>query len=375
MFTDDLLRSDDDRTTARCLFPELFHVLDHEEMGACLSRVEWAENEARARSLRDQLLPLILFGIASLGAGIIWAFGDVSHASTIAISSMAAAIDATSMIMIIRTLKNRQPNTNWLNWRILAERLRQFHFQSFVCRTNDILMLLLQREHMPKRFLLDRFLYARAQWLSEFKSRLLKGGPQESDKLVSKHHMTVWLHSPPVLPDERVLNALPDEFFDAYKVLRIMHQANNAQLRLEHFHFQPIRSELATIFLVIAQILLIASVTPSALLSSPPMGWAICVAICFALLTLCVFTIEHFLNRKREFDHIRRYLSLVQELLERFETGFRYEKFQVMIEMDRLAFEQGVIFRNPERRVFLPTRSQPELRRRENSKMRAILGS
>jgi hypothetical protein len=73
-------------------------------------------------------------------------------------------------------------------------------------------------------------------------------------------------------------------------------------------------------------------------LSNEP--WAHWTAVCFAVAALGMRTLEEGLQPKRELERYQRYSSLIQDLLQRFDAASRRGKFEAMIEMERLSFEE-----------------------------------
>jgi hypothetical protein len=51
-------------------------------------------------------------------------------------------------------------------------------------------------------------------------------------------------------------------------------------------------------------------------------------------------TLEEGLQPKREIERYQRYCSLIQDILERFENGTRAVKFEAMVEMEKLAYDE-----------------------------------
>jgi hypothetical protein len=68
--------------------------------------------------------------------------------------------------------------------------------------------------------------------------------------------------------------------------------------------------------------------------------WAQWIAICFAVVALGMRTLEEGLQPKRELERYQRHSDLVRDILARFDAGSRQIKFETMIEMERLAFEE-----------------------------------
>jgi hypothetical protein len=63
-------------------------------------------------------------------------------------------------------------------------------------------------------------------------------------------------------------------------------------------------------------------------------------AVWFAIGALGMRTLEEGLQPKRELERYQRYSSSIEDIRDRFETDSRQVKFELMIEMERLAFEE-----------------------------------
>jgi hypothetical protein len=64
------------------------------------------------------------------------------------------------------------------------------------------------------------------------------------------------------------------------------------------------------------------------------------IAVWFAIAALGMRTLEDGLQPKRELERYQRYSISIQDIRERFDAGTRQLKFELMIEMERLAFEE-----------------------------------
>jgi hypothetical protein len=241
-------------------------------------------------------------------------------------------------LMILRAKRE------WLYQRMVGERLRQLHFQTFVCRTNDII------ESLQGPTQRDRFLAKRKAWLSEFKLRFPLHAEAEFNALLPSDQVSgVWLHPAPGEPDETLLNALPADFFAAYRALRIEHQRQFADWKLRYgqkilsgFSLRSLEALLAH-GSVIATLCLVATeisiVLPLLMNLNPRGAWAHWIAVCFAVAALGMRTLEDGLQPKRELE---RYRIALQDMLGRFSdtAASASTKFEIMVEVERLAFEE-----------------------------------
>jgi hypothetical protein len=119
----------------------------------------------------------------------------------------------------------------WLHRRFMTERIRQFHFQTFVFRLPEILASL-QNDQAKAAFRSNR-----KGWVEAFKSRFDGKLAAEFSKNFNEDIGTdIWLHE-----DQRERNEIPDNkdldpLFRAYRDLRIMHQIGYANYKLKDDH-------------------------------------------------------------------------------------------------------------------------------------------
>jgi hypothetical protein len=117
----------------------------------------------------------------------------------------------------------------WLYRRLMTERLRQFHFQTFVCCLPEVAASL-NGDSADYR---ER----REKWFKAFKGRYVgKLGAEFTSLLGDNDGVDIWAHEAKPAPDARVLRGAPDEtlreLFDAYRSLRIMNQLQYANYKL-----------------------------------------------------------------------------------------------------------------------------------------------
>jgi hypothetical protein len=135
-FNDDLLPDRQDQATARQAFPLVFDVLDHEELRHLFSAYNDPADHAKRRSLRAGIISVMLVVIALFGTSADRLYEDYPYAKWISIGSTLLSLIGVAIglggLMIWKSKKE------WLYQRMVSERLRQFHFQTFVCRIDDI---------------------------------------------------------------------------------------------------------------------------------------------------------------------------------------------------------------------------------------------
>src|SRR5262249_38676772 len=142
--------------------------------------------------------------------------------------------------------------------------------------------------------------------------------------------------------------------FDAYRELRIMHQLDYANYKLQDDYriisTMP-RRQLAvisgTVFALILLIvvmhvgILVSALFPNSMFAAFHLPEATVVIIWLALAALATRAVEQGLQPEREIERYQQYRSGVRVILERYDNAVsQNEKIGVMREMERLAFEE-----------------------------------
>ena len=346
-FNDDLLFGPEDQENARLAFPAILHVLDDDALRTLFKTFDNPANRAKKRSLRAGILAVALVVIALFGtsAGHNYEELGLSHYAVVLLALGSAVLGLLGVLIGLFGLMIGSAKNDWLYNRMAGEMLRQFHFQTFVCRLDEIIASL--KDDAAR----NGFLEQQKKWLAHFR---LSVPPHLAAKFhaLIKREESDWLHPAPKMPSDADLTMLPEEFFEAYHVLRLTHQQQYAEWKLRHgqmiftgFSLRSLETLLAggSVVATICLLLTEASIVVALIWMtfSPAFGsWAHWIAICFAILALGMRTLEEGLQPKREIERYQRYCSLIQDILNRFEAGTRAVKFEAMIEMEKLAYEE-----------------------------------
>jgi hypothetical protein len=236
----------------------------------------------------------------------------------------------------------------WLYGRLMTERIRQFHFQTFVFRLPEILRSL-SGEEARAAFLLERKL-----WFDEFHAHFQgKLDEQFTSTLEDEIQKGAWLHEtergPGEIPEHPGLNRL----FQAYRELRIMHQIGyaNKQLKDDGRIFSAAPRRQAAVFSTISfvcvvlvcaiHVAVLAGVLTGSSMWAAHAEVASLIIIWIAIAALAVRAIEDGLQPEREVERYQQYRSSVSFVLERFDAATsQTEKLQIMEEMERLVFDE-----------------------------------
>jgi hypothetical protein len=348
-FNDDLLLTAEDRENAKEAFGPIFHVIDNPELRA--SFVEYDEPAGRHKR-RSHLAGIFAVFLVVVGLSISSGesvYKDWWPATTaLSIARAAAVFALLGGLMGLFNIMTGTEKRRWLCQRLAGERLRQFHFQDFVCNAGEILVSL------SGQVAKNEFIANRSARLATFKKRLVSHLESELNALVFwGQGSDVWIEHLPRALGETNLNALPEQYFRAYCTLRIMHQQKYAEWKLRYGRLMSLRAlemilwygglvmALALIGTEIAIVFLLPWMAPTdqavRYTIEVDLHWA---AIGCAVLALGLRTLEEGLHAKRELERYTSYRSRIKDVLLRYETGSRAEKFEAMIEMEQLAFEE-----------------------------------
>jgi hypothetical protein len=324
-FNDDLLMAASDRIEAKRAFPVIFPVLDDEELRRLFRTFDDPANRAKRRSLLAGTVAVLLVVIALCGTSAEHLYEKQRYGEWIAICS--ALLGFAGVAIGLGGVMIRRSKQAWLYQRFVGERLRQFHFQTFVCRVGEIVDGLKEDEKQ------QRFLAARSQRLSEFNLTFVRHVEAEFNAVLqNEEDAAVWLHPVPGKFSEDDFEGLPADFFAAYRALRIRHQLQYADWKLRYGQgligglslrslesFLAVGSLVATIALLITELLIILP-----LLAGMATGWEVFahwIAICFAIVALGMRTLQDGLQPKRELERYQRYRVAIQDVLRRFDDA------------------------------------------------------
>ncbi len=220
-YNDDLLVLPESRTKAKAEFPGVYHVLDHEELRAAFDKQDLAANAAKRRSQAWGFWAL-LCALAALMAGAaapVWGRSQGVWPGTIAVLSAVLAIVSAGIAWL--GLLRGTNKGEWLHRRLFTESLRQFHFQTFIWRLEDIAASLASPDGK------EQYRTRRSAWLASFQARFGPGqiGVRLSQVLDPNLVPQLWTHNnadrrEPVIPAGLSLV----ELFRAYKALRLEEQ-------------------------------------------------------------------------------------------------------------------------------------------------------
>jgi hypothetical protein len=343
-FNNDLLANDGDRELAKRSYPGLIHVLDHYELQQLFTSYDAPANAAKAKSRFSGLLAIGLGTLALLGASAESLFHDPGLLSKILgmASAMAGIVSVAIGLWGVLYAKSKR---QWLCQRLMTERLRQFHFQTFVRHLPEIVESLgtLGETYRKKR---DR-------WFDAFRMRYEGHLDAEFTGIVDGGSaLDVWLHER-TKPDLSVFQTDLTEVFAAYKTLRINHQLQyaNYKLRAEGslLSLSPKKQEeflfLAAFVCVLLLFVIHLSIAIAFAIAVIPSALVHVAAIWCAIFTLAIRAVDEGLGGRDEIERYCDYRASVEAISERFEKETDpVEKLQIMEDMERLSYEEMCSF-------------------------------
>jgi hypothetical protein len=372
-FNDDLLLHRGDRDFAARHYKTIFHVLDHPKLRECFDKYDRPANAAKTRSRILGRRAIILGALAMAGASgeiIAVQLGLPDWVTALAFLPAVAGV-ASALVGNFGVLFGRN-KTEWLHNRLMTERLRQFHFQTFVLRMPEIVASL-RNQHA-----IDEFQAERVLWFEEFQEHIeRRKAAAFASVLDEDDNLTMWLHPyRRPLPDE--INDRPElqPLFDAYRRLRIEHQLNYARykLRTDERLFSDAADRQLQVLERLAGLLIAALLLMHVLIAIVITGIAIggligahpeplvsaaihmhegrnvaiicdIVIIWIAVLALTGRAFEQGLQPGREIERYHHYRSALRAISERFDKAvLATDKIRVMEEMERLAFDEFCSF-------------------------------
>ncbi len=354
-FNDDLLANAGDVERAGNLYPDIVHVLDHPELRQLFSSYDVPANKAKRCSRKAGFLAVALVAaslwLLALEPILRLYFPDQGepHPGPLVLAEhwlvgLSAVLAIGGLALGFFGVLFRRAKSEWLHRRLMTERLRQFHFQTFACRIPEIVASLQGDQAV------ERFVEQRKSWLAAF-------GMHYEGKLKAEFSLTLgveerehfWLHPAPKV-DDAALEKVPASLFAAYRELRIVHQLQYATYRLgEGDTLLPTlprpQAEAFSGLSMIAVVTIVAlhlGIGVAVLQHGETVGtWLASAVIMVAILVLAIRTLEEGLKPEREVERYRHYQFSVRAVRDRFDAAASpRDKIHIMEEMERLTFDE-----------------------------------
>jgi hypothetical protein len=358
VFNDDILLNDGDLAYAAEQFPRILHVLDNPQLREMFAKYENEADAARDR-VRAVGFATVLFATLALltfPTRPLWV--NVPHFRWVVLAldtiGIVAAIVSSGGFWLGRWKRR------WLESRLMAERLRQWHFQLLLRRGREI------ERSTADQNAVEEFRRRRSRWLDEFLQVYQGHLDSKLEALTGElAHAETWLHprGHEYSPGSPVLG----DVFRAYKQLRIEEQYGFALYKLRQTNDKSVWTFLkwpairqAAMLLTLAWVGFSVALACSAFLVY---GYAFgiqghleadvrAVAISFAIIGFALRTLREGLAPEQEIERYNDYRGRTAQLRDRFnETTDVGKRLHLMDEMERAAVDEMRGFLRTHRRA------------------------
>ena len=368
IFNDDLLANAGDHKAAHELYPTIEHVLYHQDLIGHFKKYNDQANLAKKTS-RTWGKWAIVLGATAIVLAAIEIIVEITAVSPwpLFIGAVAATCGVSSVAIGAFGVLFGSRKREWLHNRFVGERIRQFHFQSFIALLPEIVASVNGDG--------DKAANAKAEFESSRRKLFLQFENEFEHNLDGQFTSVIgpygeadwWLHK-----SERTFSPANHErelepLFIAYRHLRIKHQLGYANFKLQSedkiFSVMPVRQAeileniskagIAWLLLIHVSVLVIVLSTFGILVLGVPLVSAIgdaasLISIVFsvtiiviAVVALSARAFQQGLQPEREIERYQQYRSAVQSILEQFdEADTSSQKIRVMRQMERVAFDE-----------------------------------
>ncbi len=357
IFNDDLLANSGDLKRAGETYTTILHVLNHPELREYFTKYDDPANSAKRRSMVLGIVAIVLGVLAILSVSV--EMIPVSHGSDVgeqswhfAVALVASVLGIASVLFGAIGILSGRTKEKWLHRRLMTERLRQFHFQTFIFRLPEIAASL-QSEKAKAVYETTR-----QKWFDAFRKDFEGRLAAAFTNMIENEQPEIWLHAPSKVPAVGGDRAELVPLFNAYRELRIRHQISyaNYKLRDDHKIFSNAARKQAAVLetagLVCIALLLfihiaiaigimgmLQGLVPASITKLLPFLDIMIISI--AVGALAGRALEQGLQPEREIERYQQYRSACNAVLERFDSALaQSEKLKIMMEMERLSFDE-----------------------------------
>ena len=151
LFNTDLLLGEADRDGASKEFPQMGFALNNKQLRETFRPYDDRANIAKTRSRRWGVFAVLLATGALLLAGSEMLYHDLPKIYVRIIAGIGGIAGIVSVAIGVFGIMYRDKKIRWLADRLATERIRQFHFQTYVYGAEEILSLSLIHISEPTR--------------------------------------------------------------------------------------------------------------------------------------------------------------------------------------------------------------------------------
>jgi hypothetical protein len=372
-FNDELLLSDADRALAQKTFPNVYFALDHPELREEFARIDAIAVRAKNTSQRIGFaalifatLSLLTFPIEPIVKGI-WQNTDEFQTMFRYLTILGAFIGFLALIFGNLGLGFGKFKRNWLQQRLITERLRQWHAQYFIANATEIARIAStgtgKSDWLSKRSVaFQRFKRGFVDQIgSEYAKYTISSAASFSGQSVSdpKARNAFWIEEAwATAAASKADKAHQDrlkEVYQAYEETRMRGQIQYTNYVLSadgKFLASPkkqihILGNLSYVLVILAFLANFAALI-SALWPQPLEGWASVLsslAIAFAIIAVGVRATLEGLRPERETRRMQFYASALNHARTSFESArVHSKKMEAMCMLERASYDEMVEF-------------------------------
>lgn len=348
-FNTDLLLNEPDRAEARGAFPDIFFALDNPAVRETFSPYDDRANISKARSRRWGVFAVFLATAALMLAGGEMLYHDLPKYQVRIIAAIGGVAGIVSVIIGVFGIMFRARKMRWLADRLATERIRQFHFQSYVMSAGDIL------RGAKDPGAADKFIQNRALKFQTFKDDVLTKIEEALHEIVHAEDCGEGVIISEAAHDVALNDPHLEQYFNAYRILRFDRQISYCNLVLRDKHgfwkHAPVRQAqiLGTLALVCVLGILIlhglvffGAVANIAWMKGPLIH---VFAIWAAIIALTARTFEEGFQPEREIERMRQYRLSLRRIFDRFQAAQTPEiKIAAMQDLEKLTYEEMILF-------------------------------
>jgi hypothetical protein len=356
VFNDDLLMNANDLAFARAQFPGIIHLLDHPRL-----REKFAEYNRDADKARDWVRRLGFGAVVSATLALLAVATEPLWPHTLWKQWLALVMELGGLLAALVAgggLLLGPWKRQWLESRLMAERLRQWHFQLLVRHGKEV------EASCAGPDAIAQFEKERGLWLDKFlQAHEGKLEAQLESFTDEPGDAGDWLHDPPTLYSHK--SAALAQVFDAFEQLRFDRQYNYAVYKLRRSSAKPFwqflkwpamkqmaalsdASSFCFTCALICSAILIYGYAVDVLAGNPaiaiPPNAQLCVrtsAIAVAIIGAALRTIQEGLSPDREIERYKHYRGRTFQLRERFkQTTDAKERLHLMEELELASVDE-----------------------------------
>jgi hypothetical protein len=339
-YNDDLLKTPADQARARAQYPDVAFALIFPELLAKLAVADLLANRTK-RGLMQRGLGSVVLVTGALLATAALQFVKWPAELTRGIAVAAAVFGVVGGVLGI-TNRPKQ----WLEYRLVTESLRQFHFRLLIQLAPEILEAASSKH-------IEAFERKRTALLDAVEQDVSKRRESLLDAIIDEPELSAGGGIDPV-PDSSVFdNPVGTQLLAAYRNLRILRQRQYADRKLtKRGHiFSPFAGdqalELSRFAFGLVAVLLTVDVT-SAILESFKHEAASqllhLLGIWTAILALALRAVEEGLKPRTEVERYRHYQATTGRILERFDAADTRGKLHAAEALEQAAYDEMIIF-------------------------------